>query len=158
MKSSGLRVNNAELWGGTIWFALSVFVLWQGRRLGLGEVSQPGLGFALFWIGLLMCGLSLWIAVHAVFVEGSSVRSLWAGTRWYKTLIVIATLVVYGYAFSELGFLVSTIPMMLILLRAVDPVRWSLALPLGIGTPVALWWILKQLLQIQLPSGLFEIG
>jgi len=158
MKSSGLRVNNAELWGGAIWFSLSVFVLWQGRRLGLGEASQPGLGFALFWIGLLMCGLSLWIAARAVFVGGPSVRSMWAETRWRKTLIVIATLVAYGYAFSELGFLLSTIPMMLILLRAIDPVRWSLALPLGIGAPLALWWILKQLLQIQLPSGLFEIG
>lgn len=158
MKSSGLRLNNAELCGGVLWLALSLFVTWQGGRLGLGEVSRPGLGFALFWIGLLMCGLSLAIVARAIFVEGLSVSSLWAGTRWSKTLIVIATLGVYGYAFSELGFIVSTIPMMLILLRSVDPVRWSLTIPLGLGTPLLLWWVLTRLLHIQLPAGVFEIG
>ncbi len=158
MKSSGLRINNAELWGGTIWFAISLFVLEQGRRLGIGSVNEPGMGAMLFWIGLVMAGLSLAVAVQAIRHEGPSVRSLWAGTRWTKTLIVIVSFLLYAIAFSRLGFLLSTIPLMLVLLRAIDPVRWTLALPLALGTPLFVWWVLKALLQIQLPSGWFEIG
>jgi putative tricarboxylic transport membrane protein len=158
MKSSGLRINNAELWGGVIWFALGVFVIEQGRRLGLGSVNQPGMGFTMFWIGLVMSGLALGIAAHAIKTEGPSVRSLWSGTRWKKTLIVIATFLLYAILFSRLGFLLSTIPLMLVLLRAVDPVRWVLAIPLAFGMPLLIWWVLKQLLQIQLPNGWFEIG
>jgi putative tricarboxylic transport membrane protein len=158
MKSAGLRRANAELWGGAIWLAVSLFVIEQGRRLELGTVNEPGMGFMMFWIGLFMAGMSLAIAVQAVRHEGPSVRSLWANTQWRKTLIVVATFIAYAYAFSRLGFLLSTIPLMLILLRAVDPVRWSLALPIGFGMPILTWWALKVLLQIQLPGGWYEIG
>jgi putative tricarboxylic transport membrane protein len=158
MKSSGVRINNAELWGGVIWFALGLFVIEQGRRLGLGSINEPGMGFTLFWIGLVVCGLSFGVAAQAITNEGPSVRALWHDTRWGKTLIVIVTFVVYAFAFTRLGFLLSTIPLMLVLLRAVDPVRWTLAVPLAIGMPLLIWWVLKQLLQIQLPNGWFEIG
>jgi len=158
MKSSGIRINNAELWGGAIWFAISLFVFEQGRSLGYGSVNQPGMGFMMFWLGLVMAGLSLGIAVQAIKNEGPSVRSLWAGARWVKTLIVIATFIVYAFAFTRLGFLLSTMPLMLVLLRAIDPVRWTLAVPLAIGAPLLVWWVLERLLQIQLPTGIFEIG
>lgn len=158
MRSTGIRINNAELWGGVIWFAVSLFVIDQGRRLGLGSVNQPGMGFTMFWIGIVMAGLSLGIAVQSIKSEGPSVRSLWAGTRWGKTLIVIATFVLYAAAFTRLGFLLSTIPLMLVLLRAIDPVRWIVAVPLSLGAPLLVWWVLERLLQIQLPTGIFEIG
>jgi putative tricarboxylic transport membrane protein len=158
MKSSGIRINNAELWGGAIWFAVSLFVLDQGRRLELGTVNEPGMGFMLFWLGIVMAGLSLAVAVQAIRDEGPSVRALWAETRWLKTLIVVVTFVIYAYAFTRLGFLLSTIPLMLVLLRAIDPVRWTIAVPLAFGAPFLIWWVLERVLQIQLPPGWFEIG
>jgi len=158
MKSSGVRINNAELWGGAIWFAVSLFVIEHGRRLELGTINEPGMGFMMFWLGLTMAAISLAIAVQAVQNEGPSVRALWIGTRWQKTLIVIVTFVVYSIAFTRLGFILSTIPLMLVLLRAIDPVPWRTALPISIGAPFLVWWVLKSLLQIQLPSGWFEIG
>lgn len=158
MKSSGLRINNAELWGGAIWFAISLFVLDQGRKLGLGSVNSPGMGFMMFWIGIVMAGLSLGVSIQAIKNEGPSVRALWSGTRWVKTLIVIVIFGLYGFAFSSLGFLLSTIPLMFVLLRAIDPVRWTITIPLAIGAPILIWWVLKTLLQIQLPNGVFEIG
>jgi putative tricarboxylic transport membrane protein len=158
MKSSGFRVNNAELWGGAIWFAVSLFVLEQGRRLGFGTVNAPGMGFMMFWLGIVMAGLSLGVAAQSIRSEGPSIRALWAGTRWVKTLIVIVAFVLYAYAFTQLGFLLSTIPLMLVLLRAIDPVRWVIALPLAFGAPLLIWWVLERVLQIQLPTGVFEIG
>ena len=58
----------------------------------------------------------------------------------------------------SLGFLLSAIPLMLLLLRAVDPVRWTLAVPIAVLVPLGAWWVLKHVLLIQLPSGVFEIG
>jgi putative tricarboxylic transport membrane protein len=158
MKSTGLRVNNAELWGGAIWFAVSLFVIEQGRRLGIGQVNEPGMGFMLFWIGVVMAALSLGVAAQSITGAGPSVRALWAGTRWVKTLIVIVAFVLYAFAFTRLGFLLSTIPLMLVLLRGIDPVRWPVALPLAFGAPLLIWWVLESILQIQLPTGIFEIG
>ena len=67
-------------------------------------------------------------------------------------------LVVFCFALEPLSFSLSSIPLMLLLLRAIDPVRWTLAIPLAVLAPLGVWWVLKHALLIQLPSGVFEIG
>ena len=73
-------------------------------------------------------------------------------------LVIIACLTAFSFALEPLGFLLSAIPLMLLLLRAIDPVRWTLAIPLAVLAPLGVWWVLKHALLIQLPSGIFEIG
>lgn len=151
-------MKNAELWGGLCWLAFSVFVVVAGRQLGLGSINDPGSGFVLFWIGLLMCAFSLLILWQAVAAGGPSLASLWAGTRWRSAVVIIVCLAAFALTFEKLGFLLTSIPLMFVLLRVVDPVAWRLTIPIAIGTPLALWWLLKRLLLIQLPSGVFGIG
>jgi len=151
-------LKNAELWGGLFWLAFSAFIVFAGRKLGLGSINDPGSGFLLFWLGLLMCAFALSIVWSAVASGGPPLASLWADTRWGKVLVVIASLCAFGLLLERLGFLLSAMPLMVALLRAVDPVPWRIALPVGIGAPLALWWLLKKLLLIQLPSGMFGIG
>ena len=151
-------MKNAELWGGLGWLAFSVFVVFAGRNLGIGAVNDPGSGFLLFWLGLLMCGFSAAILAGAVRAGGPSLGSLWEGTRWGKVLVIIASLCAFALLLNTLGFLLASIPLLLVLLRAIDPVPWRIALPVGIGAPLAIWWLLKKLLLIQLPSGVLGIG
>ena len=72
--------------------------------------------------------------------------------------MIIACLVVFCFALEPLGFLLSSIPLMLLLLRAIEPVRWPLAIPLAVLAPLGMWWVLKRLLLIQLPTGMFDLG
>ena len=149
---------NAELWAGLVWLALGAFVAWSGHDLGVGRLNDPGPGFLLFWAGLAACGLSAAIVTHAVRRGGPSLASLWAGARWRKAVLVLACLAAYGMLFDRLGFLLATVPLMLVLLRAVEPVRWRVALPVAVLSTTGVWWVLKRVLLIQLPSGIFEIG
>lgn len=151
-------MKNAELWGGLGWLAFSAFVVYAGRGLGIGSVNDPGSGFLLFWIGFLMCAFSLSILWGAVAAGGPSLASLWEGARWRKVLVVIAGLCAFALLLDKLGFLLAATPLMLVLLRAVDPVPWRLAIPIGAGATLALWWLLKRALLIQLPAGVFGIG
>ena len=151
-------VRSAELWGGLAWFGLSAYVVWAGRDLGIGSLGDPGAGFILFWAGLLMCALALTIVAGALRHGGPDVASLWAGTRWTKVLVAVLALAAYAALFNTLGFILSTIPLLLVLLRGVDPVRWRLALPVAVGATLGTWWVLQRGLKIQLPSGLFDIG
>ncbi|HEV7407806.1 MAG TPA: tripartite tricarboxylate transporter TctB family protein, partial [Bradyrhizobium sp.] len=96
--------------------------------------------------------------VSAVTEGGPSFGSRWEGARWTKPLTLIACLIAFSFALEPLGFLLSAIPLMLLLLRAIDPVRWTLAIPLAVLAPLGVWWVLKRALLIQLPSGIFEIG
>lgn len=151
-------MKNADLWGGLGWLAFSVFVVVAGRGLGIGAINDPGSGFLLFWLGLLMCALSAAILAGAVLAGGPSLASLWQDTRWGKVLAIIASLCAFALLLDKLGFLLAAIPLLLVLLRGIDPVPWPIALPVGIGAPLAVWWLLKKLLLIQLPSGVLGIG
>jgi putative tricarboxylic transport membrane protein len=112
----------------------------------------------LFYTGLLMCLFAATIVVAAVTEGGPTFGSRWKDARWTKPLLVIASLIAFSFTLDTLGFLLSTIPLMLLLLRLVDPVRWSLAIPIALLAPLGVWWVLKRALLIQLPSGIFEIG
>jgi putative tricarboxylic transport membrane protein len=157
-KHPKLRLNNAELWSGAVGLALAVFVTWQGLKLGIGSIHDPGSGYVLFYTGLLMVLFSLAIMIAGVTEGGATLGSLWAGTRWTKPLTVIACLAAFAVLLEPLGFLLAAIPLMLLLLRVIDPVRWTLALPLAVLAPLVAWWVLKHALAIQLPAGMFDIG
>jgi putative tricarboxylic transport membrane protein len=152
------RLNNSELWGGLIGLGLGVFVIRSGLKLKLGSINDPGSGYVLFYTGILMCVFAATIIVAAITEGGPTFGSRWEGTRWTKPLLVIGCLTAFAVALDPLGFLLSSIPLLLLLLRVIDPVRWTLAIPIAVFAPLGVWWVLKRMLLIQLPSGIFEIG
>jgi putative tricarboxylic transport membrane protein len=152
------RFNNSELWGGLIGLALGGFVVWSGLKLKLGTINDPGAGFVLFYTGILICLFAISIIVAALTEGGPTFGSRWENARWTKPVIIIACLIAFAFSLNTFGFLLSSIPLMVLLLRLVDPVRWQLTLPIALLVPLGMWWILKRLLLIQLPSGIFEIG
>ncbi|MFK4512054.1 tripartite tricarboxylate transporter TctB family protein [Bradyrhizobium daqingense] len=153
-----LRLSNSELWGGLIGLAIGGFVIWQGLKLKLGTINDPGSGYVLFYTGILICLFAGSIIISAVTEGGPTLASRWENARWGKPLLVIACLAAFSLALEPLGFLLSSIPLVLLLLRLIDPVRWTLAIPIAVLVPMGMWWVLKRLLLIQLPSGLFGIG
>jgi putative tricarboxylic transport membrane protein len=152
------KLNNSELWGGLIGLALGIFVVWSGLKLKLGTINDPGSGYVLFYAGVLMCVFAATIIIAAVTEGGPTFGSRWKDTRWTKPLLIIACLVAFSFSLDTFGFLLSTIPLMALLLRVIDPARWSLTIPIALLAPLGVWWVLKRLLLIQLPSGIFEIG
>jgi putative tricarboxylic transport membrane protein len=148
------KINNSELWGGLIGLALGVFVIWSGLKLRRA-IGRPGSGYVLFYTGadVRVCRDDYCRGGHR---RRPDLRFTLEGTRWTKPLL-ITCLTAFSFALDQVGFLLSAIPLLLLLLRVIDPVRWTLA-SLAVLTPLGVWWVLKHLLLIQLPSGIFEIG
>jgi putative tricarboxylic transport membrane protein len=146
-------IRNSELWGGLFWLAVGAFVIWAGRDLGLGRLHEPGPGFAIFWIGILMCALALAVLAPALVSRGPPVASLWAGTRWGKVLVVIGLLLVYSVCFEAIGFIPCTLALLLVLMWFVDPVDWWLAIIIAVLATLGVWAALTKWLKIQLPAG-----
>lgn len=153
-----MKIDNTELWSGIFGLALSVFVIWQAYSLGLGVVTDPGSGYVMFYAGLLMALFSLIILYGAVTEGGPTFLSRWEGVLWTKPLIVISALIVFALLFETLGFLPSTMLLLITLLRVIDPVAWTRAIPIAILVPLLAWYVLDRLLLIQLPAGVFGIG
>src|SRR5688572_31658122 len=116
------RLSNSELWGGLIGLALGGFVVWSGLKLKLGTINDPGAGFVLFYTGILMCLFAASIIFSALTEGGPTLGSRWENTRWTKPVVVIAGLTAFAFSLDTFGFLLSSIPLMLLLLRVVDPV------------------------------------
>jgi putative tricarboxylic transport membrane protein len=155
---SPFRLNNSEFWGGMIGLALGIFVIRSGLKLKLGTINDPGSGYVLFYTGILMCLFAGSIIIAAIAEGGPTFGARWDGVQWRKPVVIIGCLTAYSFALDQLGFLITTIPLLLVLLRVIDPVRWTLAVPLAMLAPLGVWWVLKHGLLIQLPSGMFEIG
>ena len=153
-----MKIDNTELWAGLFGLALSIFVVWSGYALKLGTINDPGSGYVMFYAGLLMILFSVIILYGAVKEGGPTFLSLWRDVLWTKPMIVIALLVVFALVFETLGFLASTILLLMALLRAIDPVPWRRAIPIAIMVPLVCWYVLDKLLLIQLPAGVLRIG
>ena len=147
---------NSEFWGGLVWLAFAVAVSIAGWRLGLGRTTDPGSGFAIFWIGLIACALSLVVIGQAIMRGGPDIASLWSGTRWPKLVLVTAVLLVFGAFFERVGFIPSALVLLLVLMRLVDLVRWRVALPVALGATFGVWAVLSKWLKIKLPAGILE--
>jgi putative tricarboxylic transport membrane protein len=149
-------IRNSELWGGLFWLAIGGYVIWAGRDMGLGSLHEPGSGFAFYWIGILMCALSLTIIGQAMVSGGPTLASLWAGTRWRKVSLVVGLLLIYGVGFQTIGFIPCTLALLLVLMWFVDPVRWWVAIIIAGLATMGVWWALTKWLKIQLPSGILD--
>jgi hypothetical protein len=147
-------IRNSELWGGLFWLAIGAFVIWAGRDMGIGRLNEPGPGFAFYWLGIIMSGLSLCVIGYALVAGGRTLASLWEGTRWGKVLFVVGLLLVYGFGFETLGFIPCTLVLLLALMWFVDPVDWRLAIIIAVVATFSVWAALTKWLKIQLPAGL----
>ena len=154
LKVSLLR--NSQLWSGLVWLAFGLFIAYQGYELGLGEAREPGSGFAIFWLGLMAAGFALSIILSAIKDGSEDVASLWRGTRWQKVLLIIVLLLLFGYFFEWIGFVLCSLALLLVLMRIVDPVPWPTALIVSFAATFGVWYVLNKLLLIQLPRGLLE--
>lgn len=150
-------VKNSEIWGGLFWMAIGAFVTWQGRDLGLGRLEEPGSGFAFFWIGLLMVTLGGFVTVQAALTGGgASLTTMWASARWGRILAIVAMLLVLGYFFERIGFIVLLLALLFVCMFFIDPVRWWIAIPVALVAVLGSWGLLTEVLKIQLPSGVLE--
>ncbi len=67
----------------------------------------------LFYTGILMCVFAAAIIVSAITEGGPTLASRWENARWSKPLLLIACLTAFSFALEPLGFLLSSIPLML---------------------------------------------
>jgi len=144
------------MWGGLFWLAFGLFIAYQGYELGLGQAREPGSGFAIFGIGLLTAGFAASIVFSAIKNGSEDLASLWRDTRWAKILLIIALLLIFGFLFERIGFIICSLVLLLVLMRIVDPVPWPTALITSVGATFGIWYVMNKLLLIQLPNGLLD--
>lgn len=137
------------------WLAMGFGVCYGGYDLELGTLRDPGSGFMFFWVGVIMIGLSLAVLVKAIRMkpDQKGVGLLRGEVRWAKILSVLAALVLYAYVFTYLGFILSTVLLLLFLFKAVEPQKWSWAVMGAVISTLTAYGVFQLWLGSQLPRG-----
>jgi len=139
--------------------AMGIGISYGGYDLHLGNLRDPGPGFMFFWVGVIMIGLSLIVLIKAVREKGQrgELKVLWTQIRWKKVLLVLAALFVYAYVLTPLGFIPTTILLLIFLFKAVEPQKWSYAILGAVVCTLAAYGLFGFWLGCQLPQGLLGL-
>jgi hypothetical protein len=133
---------------------ISVFVLTEALDLGIGQFSTPGPGFVLFWASLVFGVLSIVLMVRAVIKKGQQclLCDPFKGVKWRNALVTIIALFVYGSLLTQLGFLLATFGLMVLLFTLGKVKRW-ITISGAFLTVILAYGIFHFVLQIQFPRG-----
>jgi putative tricarboxylic transport membrane protein len=142
-----------------IFLAFAAIVIWQSVIIPMGHIGKPGPGFLPFWVAVIMALLSgvLWFQAGLRQPVSEEVKFLSGEGRWPSVVLTAAALLAYAFLMETLGFITSTLLLLLLLFRVIGRQKWWVALT---GTVLVTWaahTLFQLVLKVHLPSGLFRI-
>jgi len=139
-----------------IWCAIGLAIVLYSGKYGLGTLSSPGPGFVPFLTGLIIGGLSLVVFLQQ-WRKGKRERlkDLWVKKDWTTMLKVMGALVLYAIFLKSLGFLLTTLFLILYLFRIIESMAWRKVLIGAILTAFGSYLVFEVWLEAQLPTGIF---
>ncbi len=144
----------ADLIAALFWLAIAAGITAAGYDLRLGTLSDPGSGFLVFWVGVIMVTLAVVAVVQGLRQPaGAGIASLWTGLRWRHVPYVTALLAIYAASLTWLGFPLATVLLLLVLFKTVDPQGWLTAIVGALATTAIAYLVFARWLGTQLPLG-----
>lgn len=144
----------ANLIAATFWLVAGLAVVHAGHDLGLGTLGEPGPGFMLFWIGLVIAGLTLGVLFTTWRDRAASAgQSFSGGQKWGGIILVTILLLLYSWLLPVLGFTLITLLFLLVLLRLIEPRGWPSTILTAILVTAGNYLVFDYWLGTQLPAG-----
>ena len=140
--------------GALFWVAAGLLACYGATRLGLGSVTEPGVGFIYFWSGLILVILSLIVLADSIRSSEDTVREM-GEMNWAKIALVLLSLLLYAFFLERLGFVLTTFVLMSFLLGCIEGTNWIRSLGVAGAAALASYAIFELWLKIRLPKGLF---
>jgi putative tricarboxylic transport membrane protein len=139
------------------WIGLGLFVMTCSYQLGLGGLHNPGPGLMPFLLGCVLCLVSFYLLV--VFLrrkEGGDGTTKGKGERVNtgKLCLVLACLLAYSLLLERLGFLITTLFILIILFRSMNK-RWTSVLVASLLTVFVSYFVFTYL-GIRFPKGILK--
>jgi len=124
-----VRIRNPQdFWSGALFVAVGVAALVLGSRYTLGSAARMGPGYFPRALGMLLVALGAMLALRALTVDGPKVERF----RWWPTLLVLGSVVVFGQIVQTVGLALSTLLLILVASAASPEFRWKEALVAGV--------------------------
>ena len=125
--------------------------LYESSKLPFGTVHSPGQGFFPWWTSVAIVLLALVLLFQALTSRASAAQA--GPGRIAKVALLLVVLVAYTFLLDLLGYLLCTFLLVLFMLRAIDPQRWTVALGMAAVTAVGSYVLFAVWLSVPLPRG-----
>jgi putative tricarboxylic transport membrane protein len=138
------------------WLLVSISVLVESTRLGIGTLHDPGMGFLSFGASGIMGILSLVLFFRATLKKKpDKTEALFAGPFWKRVIFVLILLVIWARVMPELGYLISTFLLMGFLYWVLERKKIWLVLLASVLTTLSTYVVFSKWLNCQFPEGVF---
>jgi len=140
-----------ELRSGLFFFGLSLFVLWESLRVGLGTLRKPGSGLFSFCAGVILFALSL-VLIYRSRGTRESLES-----HSYRVILALVSLFIYSLVMEPVGFIVATFFLVGILFHLGEPRRWWALLGISALVTFLAYLVFGVLLHVYFPRSFLGI-
>ena len=149
-------MKKADQWSGFVLSILAAGMIWAALGLPYGDIRKPGPGFFPFWLGVIMGAMSIGLFVRTA-LTGENARTIGSilreDVRRSKVLLVLAALIFYAFFMDDVGFLIVTFLLMVVLLRFIEPQPWKGVIGWALAGSVGSYLIFEVLMKLRLPKG-----
>lgn len=134
-----------------IWIVLGLAIASLSPRYSLLDAAGPGGGFLPLVTGVIiaLCGLFL------MFSSADAEREDWpAASVWLRMAAIVTGLAAIAIVMPYLGFILTVLPVMVVLMQAVERQSWVTVLIVSVVSTLAVYFLFTRLLGTALPRGL----
>jgi hypothetical protein len=136
------------------WIVLGLAVAGMSPRYVLFDAAGPGGGFLPFLAGLIVAACGLALLLSSVADRGER----WPDASvWLRMGTVVAALAAITLLMPHLGFILTVIPVMVVLMQAIERQSWLQVLATSVISTLAVYFLFTRLLGTALPRGLLDI-
>ena len=143
--------------GSVVCLVIAGIALWQSVKVPMGSIRQPGPGFLPFWVGVILALLSMVLWFQARFRKSGAdpARFLSGEGKWSYVAAAGIALLIYTFLLEPLGFIGSTLLLLIFLFRVIGKQKWWVGITGSILVTFFTHLIFRVALKVQLPRGLF---
>ena len=117
-----------DFWAGLLFIGLGVLAITVGSRYALGSAARMGPGYFPRILGILLLVLGALITFRGIRWDGDAIPA-W---KWRPTIVVLASVVIYGILISKLGVAISTVLLIIGASAASHEFRWKESIIAGL--------------------------
>jgi hypothetical protein len=133
-----------------LWIVLGIGMASLAPRYALLDAAGPGGGFLPFVTGLIIAGCGLTLLLSSTESEPN-----WpAASVWARMAAIAAGLAAIAIVMPYLGFILTVVPVMIVLMQAVERQSWITVLITSVVSTIAVYFLFTRLLGTSLPRGL----
>ncbi|MFP7494691.1 tripartite tricarboxylate transporter TctB family protein [Terribacillus saccharophilus] len=145
-------MKNFKVWVGIVLLMFSVFIFYTSRQYSYYSEYGPGAGFFPAWLSGLLGLFSILFIIdslrkgnHVSFADVLPPRK----TLW-KLLKVVLSILVFIFLSPFIGYVITSILVMFILL--VPDFKWSTSLVTAVSVTLVLFFVFQTFLDVPLPN------